>query len=72
MHAEDDAVLEIDDPLDVRLTLVFFLGEHRVLYGDRPSKDDELSVLFENKFIMANLVTIGILTLLISICSSKS
>ena len=63
MHADEDAALEIDDPLDVRRTLAFFLGEHRVLYGDSPSKDTESSALFENKFIRANLVTIGILNL---------
>jgi hypothetical protein len=56
-------VLEIDDALDIRRTPALFLGELRVLYGDRPSNVPESSGLFENKFIRANLVTIGILIL---------
>ena len=63
MQSDEDAVLEIEDPLDIRRTPGFFFGEQRVLYGENPSNVDESSVLVENKFIRANLVTIGILLL---------
>jgi hypothetical protein len=63
-QSDDDVKLEVEDVLDILRTPVLFLGEQRVMHGDRPSKAEESLVLFENKFMRANLVTIGILIVL--------
>ena len=60
----EDPTLDIDEVLDIRRTPALFFGEQRDLNDERPSKEGESSVLFENKFKSANLVTIGILILL--------
>ena len=74
----EDATLEIDEALDIRRTPELFFGEQRVFHDDRPSKEGESSVLFENKSKSAIFVTIGILCFLFQlvsgddICSFKS
>jgi len=64
----EDPTLDIDEVLDIRRTPALFFGEQRVLNGERPSKEGESSVLFENKFKSANFVTIGILLILVCVC----
>ena len=58
-----DPRLDVDEVLGILRTVALFFGEQRELLkgDDRPSKEEESStVVFENKFKRANLVTMGI------------
>jgi len=59
----EDPRLDVDEVLDILRTVALFFVEQRELLNgdDSPSKEEESStVVFENKFKRANLVTMGI------------